>query len=304
MATVPDSVRRAKPLLGTFVEITVLNPASVGADDAIDRAFAAIARVHRLMSFHDSGSDVSRMNRRAASKAVAVDPWTFEVLQASVDFHRRSAGAFDITVANVLQAIGLLPRHDQELSPLSGTRQAIDTIELLGKNRVRFQHPAVGIDLGGIAKGYAVDRAVETLKAHGVQSGVVNAGGDLAAFGPDRHVVDIRDPLRPDRILSRTAIRDQAIASSGGSFDPSRSFAVTGLAVIDPATQRPATAIVGATVRAASCMIADALTKIVMVLGEDALAVLDHYRASAILVSRDGTILRSDTWKEAVHDAA
>ena len=304
MAIAPDNIRRAKPLLGTFVEITVLNATVPDVNVAIEHAFGAIARVHRLMSFHDPESDVSRLNFHAASGLVVVDSWTFQVIEASVDFHRRSAGAFDIAIAPVLQNIGLLPRHHREPSQLFANKQTTDAIELFPDNSVRFRHPAVKIDLGGIAKGYAVDRAVETLKAFGVQSAVVNAGGDLAAFGPNTHVVDIRDPSHPSRIMSKSTIRDRALASTGGSFDLSRSLALTDFAVIDPATQSPVSASRGATICANSCMIADALTKIVMVAGDDAIAMLDHYQASAIWMFEDGTIRVSSNWKAAIHNAA
>jgi thiamine biosynthesis lipoprotein len=296
MAAVPDSVRRAKSLLGTFVEITVLDAASADADAAIERAFDAIARVHRLMSFHDPDSDVSRLNFHAASEAVAVDPWTYQVLEAAMDFHARSAGAFDVTVAPVLQQIGLLPHHDRERHSASTGEPVIGAVELLPGDSVRFRHPAIRIDLGGIAKGYAVDRAVETLKGLGVERGVVNAGGDLAGFGPQPHVVEIRDPGSPGRIISRASIRDQALASTAGRFDPSESLAVPGLAVIDPSTLQRVETFLGATVRADGCMTADALTKIVMVASEASPAILQHYQAAAMLVHRDGAVRVTDNW--------
>jgi thiamine biosynthesis lipoprotein len=102
-------IRRARPLLGTFVEIAVAGGTPDAAEAAIDRAFSAIATVHRLMSFHETGSDVSRLNREAASSAVSVHDWTYEVLEAAGDLHRRSGGIFDISVAPALQRLGLLP---------------------------------------------------------------------------------------------------------------------------------------------------------------------------------------------------
>src|SRR5215831_4299546 len=118
MPAARDSLRRARPLLGTFVEIAASGAASADMEDAVEAAFAAVARVHRLMSFHDPGSDVSRLNREAKAGAVAVDPWTFEVLEIAQDLHRRSGGAFDIAVAPLLQYLGLLPpteRHEGAL---------------------------------------------------------------------------------------------------------------------------------------------------------------------------------------------
>ena len=85
MATAPDRLRRAKPLLGTFVEIAAAHAAPDLMESAVEDAFNAIARVHRCMSFHDPASDVSRLNQHAAAGAVTVDPWTFQVLEAAVD---------------------------------------------------------------------------------------------------------------------------------------------------------------------------------------------------------------------------
>src|SRR5438132_13938794 len=92
------SARRARPLLGTFVEITAAGASRSDLDDAIDGAFRAVADVHRLMSPHEPESDVSRLNREASGRAVSVHPWTYEVLRMAVELHEASAGVFDVTV--------------------------------------------------------------------------------------------------------------------------------------------------------------------------------------------------------------
>src|SRR6266849_6752531 len=103
------SIRRARPLLGTFVEIAVAGETFDAAQAAVEAAFSAVATVHRLMSFHETDSDVSRLNRGAASGAVRVHDWTYQVLEAARDLHRHSTGMFDISVAPALQRLGLLP---------------------------------------------------------------------------------------------------------------------------------------------------------------------------------------------------
>src|SRR5437660_7414174 len=113
MQAAPDSLKRARPLLGTFVEIAASGAESTDLEAAVEAAFAAVARVHRLMSFHDPESDVSRLNREAKAGVVAVDPWTFEVLAIAQDLHRRSGGAFEIAVAPMLQDLGLLPATER-----------------------------------------------------------------------------------------------------------------------------------------------------------------------------------------------
>jgi thiamine biosynthesis lipoprotein ApbE len=395
MAAAPASIRRARPLLGTFVEIAAAGEASDALEAAVEAAFAAVATAHRLMSFHEAGSDVSRLNRDAAARPVEVHEWTYEVLAAACDLHRRSAGAFDISVAPALQRIGLLPQapavgcvpsphdgpapsppssggegwgegggpqgqsfgpregvaaasadrawaalesnfllgetsrllrqafpgsadlaarppHPNPLPPkrgergqaVSGTDAAPDLIQLLPDNQIRFAHPAAQIDLGGIAKGFAVDRAIEALQQRGITDGLVNAGGDLRVFGSRPRIVDIRDPRRPDRAIFRVALCNAALASSAGRFDPVRSRHALPSAVIDPATAMPAQSISGATVCAPTCVIADALTKVVMNAGENAGAVLEYYGADALFVSSHGDAHMTANWKNEVHLAA
>ena len=302
MEAAPVSIRRARPLLGTFVEIAVAGQTFDAAEAAVEAAFAAVATVHRLMSFHEAGSDVSRLNRGAASGPVRVHDWTCQVLEAARDLRRRSEGMFDISVAPALQRLGLLPGASPSQGETPGGVH--DRIQLLPGNRVRFADPSVKIDLGGIAKGFAVDRAVEVLLGRGIAEGLVNAGGDLRVFGPRSHAVDIRDPRQPDRPLYRVALCNAALASSAGRFDPVRSHSALFSGVIDPATAMPVRAISGATVCGPGCMVADALTKVVMNAGEGAAAILEHYGADALFVSARGQVHITADWKNEVHLAA
>jgi thiamine biosynthesis lipoprotein len=300
METVSDNLRRARPLLGTIVEIAA--PAGHRAEGAIDAAFAAIATVHRLMSFHDRASDVSRLNRDAWTVATEVHPWTFEVLRTATELTRRSAGMFDIAVAPLLQQIGLLPNgvaaESGSFTPSTG-----EAIELLPRCRVRFRRQNLRIDLGGIAKGFAVDCAIDILRQAGMPSGLVNAGGDLAAIGPPQSV-HIRDPRDPRRSVCRLDLADGALASSGGRFDPFRTAAPGDTAVIDPAARAPARAIIGATVLAPSCMVADAMTKPVMIAPERAAPLLAHHGAHALVMAADGAIQVTSNWPDRVSLAA
>ena len=176
-------IRRARPLLGTLVEIQARAPNESLARQAIERAFGAVLCVHVLMSFHEKNSDVSRLNREAAKRSVRIHHWTARVLRAAQRFAAESEGAFDITVADALRRARLLPDV--------GTRRCKGTwrdIEITRDHRVRFTKPLI-IDLGGIAKGFAVDRAIDGLRKSGAVSGIVNAGGDLRVFGKSAEIV-------------------------------------------------------------------------------------------------------------------
>jgi thiamine biosynthesis lipoprotein len=303
MGTDCDSIRRAKPLLGTFVEITASGARATDLNAGIDAAFDAVAKVHRLMSFHEPDSDVTRLNQLASRYPVSIDHWTYEVLRTAIDLNFRSRGAFDITVAPVLQGLGLLPGPID--SPWGAAQaRTPDKVELLADNMVRFSSPEIRIDLGGIAKGFAVDRALDALRGFGIANGLVNAGGDLAAFGPDIQTVSVRNPVDPQSFMCGISVDNEALASTARRFDPFRSVGTSSSAVIDPATCEPACLIDGATVRAPSCIIADALTKVVMIAGTSATDLLEHYCAGALLVLAGGDIQISSDLKDAVSLAA
>jgi FAD:protein FMN transferase len=304
MKPASNSLRRARPLLGTFVEIAVSGAAPADMNAAIDDAFAVVFDVHRLMSFHEPASDLSRVNRHAAAHSVTVHPWTYRVLGMALDLYRRSGGAFDITVAPAMQALGLLPRDPDDGPSRLGAGNS-DAVELLADCQVRIHHAGIKLDLGGIAKGFAVDRAVDVLRGRGMPRALVNAGGDMAAFGQDQaDTIHIRDPRDPLAAMYRSMISNEAIATSGGRVDPVRTSCPAGSAVIEPRSGQPIHAIVGATARAPICLIADALTKVVMVRGEASAALLKHFAASAMFISASGQVHVTGDWPEAAHLAA
>lgn len=299
-----DNIRRLRPLLGTFVEVAVAGAAVADMAAAVEAAFAAIGTVHRLMSFHDEESDVSRLNHGGFEAATGVHRWTFQVLEAALEIHRSSNGQFDIRIAPALQQLGLLPYRAGDLAHDAALISGHGEIELLAGDRVRFGDRATRIDLGGIAKGFAVDRAIDVLRDFGMPSGLVNAGGDMAVFGPRGHMVTVRDPGQPSRVLCRIELRDAAIASSGARFDPFRSLEVWAPAVIDPVSGEPVYGVIGATVRAPSCLFADALTKVVMTGGQSSAPLLRQFDAGALLVSADGEIYITPEWRDAAVLAA
>jgi FAD:protein FMN transferase len=298
------SARRARPLLGTFVEIDAECPVGADLEGAIESAFQAVAVVHGLMSFHAADSDVSRLNREASVRPVRVHAWTYEVLAAARELRRASAGVFDIGVAPALQDLGLLPRDGADARARWQPAPGADPVVLLPDRCVRFARPGVRIDLGGIAKGFAIDRAIRRLEDRGAVRGLINAGGDLAAFGPEASPVHVRDPRRPRHVLCRLEVSNEALATSGGAFDPFLSSTAAAPAVIDPRTRRPARGIAGATVRAPTCMVADALTKVVMVAGESAAGLLARHGASALFVSPDGELRIGADWQGLVRVAS
>lgn len=291
-----NNVRRARPLLGTLVEIEVGGVGESAGQRALEEAFAAVAEVQRRMSWHDPASVLSQINREAARHTVEVDEWTFEVLAAAAEMHRVSGGVFDVTVAPHLEALGFLPPTG---APASAATFA--DVELRPDRTVRLHRPGVRLDLGGIAKGFAVDQAIAALRRGGVPRGLVNAGGDLRAFGDAPFPVAIRHPDDPRATLTTVPLQNAALATSAHYF---ADRLVPGSAlgpIINPRTGAQARHIRSATVRAATAMRADALTKVVMLTGEAALPVLTHFRADAIFIATGAEARCSPGWHEALH---
>ena len=247
-------ISRARPLLGTIVSIR-----TDATEDAVSRAFAAVQRVHGLMSAHSIAGDLAEINREAHRRPVAVDPWTFEVLSRAVEVSAASDGAFDVTLGHA--------------------GASFRDVELLDGHRVRLRREA-RLDLGGIAKGFAVDRAVDVLRYSGATCGSVNAGGDLRIFGGSPQTVRVRLPCDPQLSVALPEVREQAFATSASYF---------GADLTDPRTGRPMGLQASVTVSAASCIVADALTKAVAALGPLP-ALLERFAARAFLVDREGNL--------------
>src|SRR5215475_11564387 len=275
-------VRRCRPLLGTFVEIQAFGTNPVELEGAIDAAFLVIAQVHRLMSFHDSESDVSRLNRDAYYEAVRVHAWTWRVLKSAEEFSRNTDGIFDVTTAGQLVKWSYLPGY-RFPSGMGSWRDIV--LEVTG--RVRFRRPLL-IDFGGIAKGFAVDRAVEVLKRNRVMTGIVNAGGDLRVFGSASQLVHLRHPTRPRRAAAAVRLRERAIATSGIYFVRTKNRDRCVSPMLDGRTNRAVCNLISVTVGAANCMTADALTKVVFALREQAALLLARYSADALLLEQNG----------------
>ncbi len=272
-------LRRCRPLLGTFVDITARGDETGALEGAINFAFSAVERVHRLMSFHDRDSDVSRINREGFPKGVTVDAWTWRVLKTARDLARESNGAFDIAIASLLTDGNYLPKRGYCFDAGATWRD----IFLRENGRVICRRRAV-IDLGGIAKGFAVDRAIDALRDAGVASGVVNAGGDLRVFGSSFHRVYVRHPAFPGLAAGLVRLRNRALATSGLYFVSN----LRGSPLIDGRNRRPLTDSISVTVSARDCMTADALGKIVFALGEKAAPLLERHRADAVLLEHSG----------------
>ncbi len=278
--------RRARPLLGTLVEVRATCADAARFDIAAEAAFRAVAEVHRLMSFHDAASDLRRIARARAGERVAVHAHTAAVLRRAQRWARASGGAFDAGCAARAVAAGWLPAPADGVAP--GTLPFEDALHVDGHEIV--VHSPVWLDFGGIAKGYAVDRAVAALRRAGVDDGVVNAGGDLRVFGGREETVLVRSPFDAAELWPLAALRDAACATSASGEVAIRDARDAGATHADVDADPPPRSV---TVFAPTACAADALTKIVWRQGPRARALLRHARARAFVVRADGSVWRS-----------
>jgi thiamine biosynthesis lipoprotein len=277
-----NEARRAQPLLGTIVEIYANG---MNANAAIDAAFAKVKQIQGLMSFHEPDSDVTRINKTGISIPIAISTQTYQVLAFADELSHRSTGLFDITIGGPLVAAGFLPRSER----VDYNCRSIDfkNLELLPDSHVRLTKP-VCIDLGGIAKGYAVDAAIACLQAHGMETGLVNAGGDLRFFGKAQFV-HVQNPCAPTQMFKLGPLSDSAVASSSGYYTTKSYNNKTVDPLVDARFGECKLWGEGVTVVAPSCMVADALTKVVRLSPASAVdAIVDHFDAQAFTVNANG----------------
>lgn len=260
-------LRRCRPLLGTYVEI------AADCAGAIEAGFAAMELVHELMSAHRADSDVGQINRRAHFVPVEVHAWTAMVIERALFWAKASAGAFDpVRAGKAAIEQGMLPLHAGQPLPEADNWTGL---QLEGRT-VRLLKPGC-IDLGGIAKGFAVDRAVCAMRASGIAWGLVNAGGDLSVFGPEAWRIEVVHPITR-RPAVDVDLCNQALATSAVHADGEANHLPKGAGWIS------------ASVRASSAMDADALTKLIWSLGHEATDALSAAGANAFVIRADGAV--------------
>ena len=250
--------RRSVPLMGTIADLVVVDPDEAKAQEAIDAAIGELRWVERTMSHFTPDSDVGRANL-----ATAV------VLEEALRWAELSDGRFDpcLGKASALWSVGerQTPPSTSETRRFAGERlyRELEVDRWQGDPVVRFRSDAAAIDLGGIAKGYGVDRAVRALRERGLKHALVNAGGDLYAMGHSEDgnpwEIGVRDPFDPSRLAATLGASDRALATSGDYFHYFDHGGRRYHHLLDPTTGEPTMSRHHSiTVAANTCMAADA----------------------------------------------
>jgi thiamine biosynthesis lipoprotein len=284
-------IKDVQDAMGTFVTITIVHPEVNEGISALRAAFDEIYRIHDLMNAHTQSSEVSVLNREGYYGGVSDD--TKHVIQRANSFSELIEGAFDITVLPVLE----LWEENVYKSKIPTDAEISERLELVNyrnilieDKNISFRKPGMGITLAGVAKGYAVDKAIEALSRGNIKHALVNAGGDIRVIGGKDETIPwkiaIRDPRNKTRIVTTVELYDQAIATSGTYR---RSFKD----IINPKVGRPAQGVLSSTVIAKKAMDADMLATCMFILeAEEGIELIEKLDGvKAFVIRSDGSIL-------------
>ena len=288
-------------IMGTVVRTELWSDDPLTAAEAIRLVNEEMHRIDRSMSTYKPDSEISRINRDAAKNPVTISAELLDLIARGIEMSRLTQGAFDITYASVGQLYdfraGVRPDEKQIAATLPAISYRFVELDLVERT-VFFAKQGVRIDLGGIAKGYAVERGAGILRAQGIAHGLVSAGGDSRVLGDRRGapwIVGVRDPRNSDRVVARLPLIDEAISTSG---DYERFFEEDGVRyhhIISPATGHSASEVRSVTIIGPDATMTDGLATSVFVMGVDnGLQLIDSLDDfEAVIVDQHGRLHRS-----------
>lgn len=303
-----DKFEETREMMGTYITITVYSDEET-AGNAISAAFEEIEKIENIASIYDEKSEASFLNKNGYIENPS--PEFMELIKTSVDYYNITDGCFDITVQPLLDlwSAGLWKESEEVQA-----QKIKETLELVGSdkidikdNRIEFKKEGMAITFGGIAKGYAVDRAVEKIKEHGIDSCLVNAGGDLYAMGikPDgeKWTVELESPDEDTEESAEESstepvtvflVSDKAVTTSGGYhryYDLEKKVHH----INDPRTGYSADKCKSVTIIADNCTDADVLATSVFVMGpDDGMKLVESLdNVEAFIIDSEGKIYKS-----------
>ena len=313
IAVLPASAEwytREEAIMGTAVRVEMWHDDAALARAAMSAVMDEMHRIDALMSPYKPDSELSRINREAARKPVPISKEMFDLIARSIEFSKLSGGAFDITFSSVGYLYDyrghIKPTDEQIAKALPGINYR--HLQLDPKTRtIHYARPGVRIDLGGIAKGHAVDNCIALLKGRGITNAIVTAGGDSRLLGDRRGRpwnVGIRDPRRRGEVVAMLPLADIAISTSG---DYERYFEEDGVRhhhIINPKTGKSATGVRSVTIIGPDGITTEGLTKSVFVKGpKEGMRLIESLKGiDAIIIDDAGRMLYSPGLRNAVRE--
>ena len=291
-------MKREESIMGTAISVELWSDDELAGNAAIDAVMEEMHRIDRVMSPHKADSELSIINRNAAAGPVLISSEMFHLLARAAHFSQLSDGAFDITYAAVGRLFDYRLRTRPNAVELAKARLAVGYrhVQLDAQNlTVQFSRSDVCIDLGGFAKGHAVDNATKILRQLGIAHANVSAGGDSRVIGDRRGrpwMIGVRDPRTYNGVIAALPLEDTSISTSG---DYERYFIEDGTRfhhLIDPATGRSPNTVRSVTILAEDGLTTEAFSKIVFVLGlkKGMQLIAAQQGIDAVVVDTDGVL--------------
>ncbi len=285
----------------TVVEITVSSDSQQKAKTAIDKAFGELERLAKLLNFYSEDSEISAINRHAGDKPVRVSPETIEIIEKALFVSENTEGAFDITVGPLVRLWDFQKKIIPDGTTVKEKLKLVGYKHIIidkGASTVFLKTKGIQIDLGGIIKGYAADKAVGVMKKQGINSGIVAVAGDIKTFGirPDGGLwkVGIQNPRQKtdkDEIMATVGLSDMAISTSG---DYQKFFIKDGKKyhhLLNPKTGYPANECRSVTVITKDAAFTDAFATGIFILGpQKGMDALKRLGFDGVIVDKDGKI--------------
>jgi len=294
-----ERIEETRELMGTYVSITVFSDEETG-NKAIDSAFSRMQEIVDIASIYDENSEVSMLNKNGYLDDPS--PEFLELINASIYYYNITSGCFDITVQPIIKL------YDEGIWKESEEVQDEKIGEALGfvgsdkisvtDDRIEFLADGMSITLNAIAKGYAVDEAIEVIKGYGIKQALVNAGGDLYAMGTkadgEKWVVELEDPDDSESTIAAFIVADRAVTTSGG-YHRYYDLEEKATHIIDPRIGFSPHGCISTTIIEDSCMEADALATSVFVMGPgDGMELVESLEnVEALIIDTDGKIFKS-----------
>jgi len=298
--------KRAMKLMGNHFELSVVGSEDAWANEKINAGVREIQRIERLLTTYNEDSETSLINRNAGLAPVPVSKETFDLIERSIRISRITQGAFDITYGSVDRRLWNFDTSMQALPDKETARQMVRLINYRNivsdpvNTTILLKEKGMRIGFGGIGKGYAAERAKMVMQEEGVTSGVVNASGDLTAWGyqPDGEpwTIGIVNPNAAGQVFSMLNVTNMALATSGNY---EKYITIGGKRyshTINPRTGLPVTGIKSVTILCPNAEIADAMATPVMIMGIRAgLDMINQLKdIEAVLIDDEDKVYTSD----------
>ncbi len=305
----PTIHKKSKILMDTIVTITVISDSKTKAEKAINSAFSELEVLESRLSHYSDDSEVSEINRAAGIKSVSITQSTFELIKRAVEISEVSSGAFEPTIGSIMS---LWDFHKGKQPSDSAIKERISLVNykkvIFNKtdSSIMLKDKGMLLDLGGIAKGYGADKAVDVLKKNGINAGVVAIAGDVKTFGlkseSRQWKVGIRNPRGDrDKLTGVLRLENLAVSTSG---DYERFFISDGKRyhhLLNPRTGYPVSDFQSVSVVSPEGILADSLSTAVFILGNDqGMALINKLNLMAFIVDKDGKIFVTENLRDKI----